>query len=488
MEEIIRRYFQILKHKDPNKYKKIVRWLVIGGICIILAVIIYNIKCPELGLLGNILASFIGFAALYILAQVVAYKMHKNEDQNKVSYRNLDMWKQYGTRYRQVFNLNGTPFIVYCEPLFQYGPKVHLVVKDYPKAFFELDPYIKSHCDILLEAHAMSKTLDSVTVRLRKFDKPTPENGMTATIYSARSSYLAHLLTNRALDYLIDDDLTIRKLYENDKKLRPLHRSALSNHFGINALVFLKKVISDKDAKEELYNEKGWLLLPHRSHDASIAKNSLTASIATRLKMENTDIFPNEYDDILKEEYIRHGCVEDSLQGAIWVTDEWIAAQKEKSQDAKRKFMKINFLGLSRDIYEGGKPTLFYAVYLDVTLEEYEAGRALWDEKKAMEKAQQLEEKAAHREPVPTHSIDEVDMIYIADWSSVKMQKIYDPDTNKQILPEAKHCDFRLDSAGLEFDEKDTHCNPLPFEPNLISNFWFLEGCPEPAPSAKEAC
>ena len=312
MEETILRFRYNIYRESKLKARLCQIGICIGVIAVIFATAWWIIKTDGVDVINNVIASFVGVAALFVVAQLVVWILHHNEDKNKVSYRNQDMWAQYGKRYREIFAMNNSQFVVYCEPLFYAKDAQKIVVKDDPKNFFQLDPYIKMHCTTLLEAHAMSNKLDSVTVRLTDFEAPTEANGQVATIYSGRSSYLAHLLTNRALDYFIEGDLSVRKLYENDKTLRPLHRAMLSNHFGVNALVFLKKG-EDKD---------GYLLLPHRKDNATVAKNSLTASIATRLEMPG-DTFPKEYEDHMTRAYIEKGCIRDNIAKSIWVSQAW---------------------------------------------------------------------------------------------------------------------------------------------------------------------
>lgn len=462
MEETILRFRYNIYRESKLKARLCQIGICIGVIAVIFATAWWIIKTDGVDVINNVIASFVGVAALFVVAQLVVWILHHNEDKNKVSYRNQDMWAQYGKRYREIFAMNNSQFVVYCEPLFYAKDAQKIVVKDDPKNFFQLDPYIKMHCTTLLEAHAMSNKLDSVTVRLTDFEAPTEANGQVATIYSGRSSYLAHLLTNRALDYFIEGDLSVRKLYENDKTLRPLHRAMLSNHFGVNALVFLKKG-EDKD---------GYLLLPHRKDNATVAKNSLTASIATRLEMPG-DTFPKEYEDHMTRAYIEEGCIRDNIAKSIWVSQAWLDKKENEFAAKNERFMDIHFLGLSRDIYEGGKPTLFYVVYLDATHKEYETERAEFIRIKKEKNQKKRKEVSYYRLLEPTHSIDEVEKVHIAEWSSVNMQAIKDCKTGMPIEPEKTIHDIRLDKALLTFTDEQEKCYKAPFEQNLISNFLF---------------
>ena len=454
MEETISRYFQTLKQQSKVKYVLVMAAIVLASLGFVAVVVL--ITDDKTSLLSDIFASFIGFAFLFVSALLVTWRLHKKEDQIKVSYRNQDMWNHYVKEYRHIIDLHDSQAVVYFDPLLQmnkYHSK-HIRVEDDPTAFFQLDSFIKSHCGTLLEAHSSSKTLDSVTVRLADFEPATEANGQTATIHCMRSSYMAHLLTNRALDYLIEGSLSIRKLYENDAKLRPLRRSMLSNHFGVNALIFLRN--GEK--------EDGWLLMPHRRNDATVAKNSVTASMATRLKMEK-HYFANEYADRMTADYMEHVYVEDNVAGAMWVTADWLKAHPAR----------VDFLGLSRDIYEGGKPTLFYAVYVDADPEAYLQGRAEWDEKEKQKRETRKRETSAYRLGFPQFSIDEMDRIHIADWTTVRMQTVWAGHPRRAIMPEMDYHDTRLDDAKLTFVDYNGRAYAYAFEQNMIANFLFLQ-------------
>ena len=472
MEDSVIRFFRAL-HRNNYKKSWLVMSLIIAGIIAVLVICGCGKENQLDDLFINILASIIGFVLAYMFLKLLEKQSNKYEDENKISYRNSDMWEQYHTNYRHIFDM-GRPskFVVYFDDLFVNKKGTKIKVVDDPQKFFELDPFIKAHCDILLSAHNASKKTDSVTVRLADFNKPTKENGNTATIHCMRSSYLAHLLTNRALDYMIKDELTIRRLYEHDTTLRPLTRSQLSNHFGVNALVFLKGENEDRQA---------WLLLPHRKNTATVAKNKVIASIADRLKMENEKVFPEKYANHMTEDYIKKGCIEYGIADHIWVMQKWIDDECQKRKKPEDKdFIKINLLGLSRDIYEGGKPTLFYAVYLDCTLDEYREATKQWKEEDEIKQANREAKKTKNRLLEPNRAIDEIDKIHIARWSSIQMETIKDEETGEVIDPEpTDYYDIRLDKAKLIFDEWDEESKTVKpaegveFEQNLIANFWF---------------
>ena len=319
----------------------------------------------------------------------------------------------------------------------------------------------------------MSETTNSVTVRLKEVI-PADANGV-ATIKTMRSTYLSHLLTNRALDYELKTGVTIRSLFENTNHLVPLQRSRFSNHLGVNALVFL---------------QNGVLLLPERGKHATVAKEKVTASIATRIKMENKNIFKNTYVDELTDNYITEGCIKDSIAGSIMVDAQWL---QEKSE--QKDFMKIDFLGLSRDIYEGGKPTLFYAVYLNLPAKEYLKKRSEYlknQESKREQRKLKKRDGYLYKEP---ESIDEVKTIHLVKWDSITMCQYFttEEETKQNKEDNENYYQKELDKGLLSFsryivpekdedipdsiDEMKTSTRQKAFEQNLIANFWFYKNC-----------
>lgn len=108
------------------------------------------------------------------------------------------------------------------------------------------------------------------TVRLDDFRL----SDKTAYFYTSRSTFLNHMVTNRAMDYPIAYPASVRSLYEYKKRLSPLLESKMSNHIGINALVYL----SD-----------GTFLMPFWGGNATISKRLVSAGIAMRLIVDDCD-------------------------------------------------------------------------------------------------------------------------------------------------------------------------------------------------------
>ena len=343
-------------------------------------------------------APFIGFTLSVVLMKAASKFLSRFEDEQKVCYDDHVLKKQYGDTYWETFSFHTSddfcpvpqkldsfddlvkrsecsyPNIFYhrakylvnllfhkiadlrhhpnatnegrlhIDPLFDAKDvrDKRLTVHDSPdlKDQFRPDLFIKINSLDIISAHKQSQIKHGLTVRLRDLKKSDKE----IVLETHRSTYIANLLTNRAIDYKIHGQLSLRELFENRPELSPLSATWMSNHIGINVLVFL---------------EGGrYLLLPKRDKKGSIAKNMLTASWATRLEMAH-------YSEELRADYVKEGVITENMK-------QFALALKVRESFFKEGSVLPKLIGASRDIYEGGKPTFFYLVKLDdVSLIDY---------------------------------------------------------------------------------------------------------------------
>ena len=258
MEDKITSWFNHLYRKSYALYviaNIFAGLLLFGSLVAIIVVTIFSYleeNKSALSIFGeifvNTISSIVGVLLAYFLYRFLFLVSHHNEDKNKVSYSNADMWKQYGTEYRHQFTLHDNHnFTVYFEKLLKKGEFTSLKIMDDPNDYFSLDPFIKNHFFDLNDAHVMSETTNSVTVRLKEVI-PADANGV-ATIKTMRSTYLSHLLTNRALDYELKTGVTIRSLFENTNHLVPLQRNHIAAISGSQVLDSRRNVWTHIDGK-----------------------------------------------------------------------------------------------------------------------------------------------------------------------------------------------------------------------------------------------
>lgn len=467
MEDILTKFYNF--HLKKNKRRTILI-TVVAVLFVAISSWLLSLHSGEPGALGNLwdlrlnlLATFISFIIAYYAIVFVTKNLSLHEDEIKASYLNSNLQAQYSPKginkhgYRKSFSLHDKSgrFVVYVNDLYRQQKDNHLYFSDDADKHFELELYIMMHVGTLYGAHASSKTVSELTVRLNDF-KPNTKEDPQAIAYTTRSTYLAHLLTNRAIDYPLENDLTVRKIYENTETLTPLKRSKLSNHIGVNALVFLKDNI---------------LVLPKRGKDATVAKNGVTASIATRL---NLDAYEKCFSDTVKEvdeKTISISCVVGKLTSSLLIQEQYDAEMQAQMK------ANMHFLGLSRDPYEGGKPTLFYYFQLDMTKEEF------------------ISKLNPHYQP---EGIDAVHELLFVPWENVRItpweMKIQEHDANptakpltdsERLIMEDKEYDqsrlllckpehYMYSAKKKKYTTKKSKENEVfIFEQNLIANLWF---------------
>ncbi len=297
------------------------------------------------------------------------------EDTLKINFDTdalLDLYKG-APEYKKILKLNGTKKKFAYDAILTDGSGT-FKVDDNPNKDFQLDPFILENYDRLFSAHSSSAKANYLTIRMDNYDAEKREFQLS------RSTYFNHLVTNRAVDFQLFEEVSLRDVYEYGPKLTSLAESKMSNHVGINGLVFLKG---------------GYLLIPRRKSDATISKNKVTSSIATMLT------FPEENKNTprsvtITKEYLFHDNIVQNLTDRL----------KIKTDKLKDK-IDVRFLGFGRNIYEGGKPQMYFAVHLDITVEDFC--------KNQQECIEQLKKDGKK------DSLDVDKCTYVAKWNSIKL-------------------------------------------------------------------
>lgn len=459
MEDELSRFFKFQWSK--NKFLSVVIILLIIAMIVVPGIFLQphveEATCLKtawdiyVNLIASLLAFLFAIAIIYLISRI----FRRHEDELKVSYRNSKMHTIYKDKgedkdkwhpYKKSFPLHsGDKYEceVYCNELFFHedGESDFRII-DIPDKYFKVTHFIDIHADKLLAAHAGSKTTNEFTPRLEDFAKASTKNGNINTLTISRSTYVNHLLTNRAMDYEIGKDVSLRRMYESIDVLTDLPLSKMSNHIGINALVFLTGETG-----------RDYLILPRRGKDATVVKNGITASIASRLMIDDnyTEAIKNGAESA--EEYIREGCIKNAFERALLLTENGVKKVQSKAT--------IHFLGLARDPYEGGKPTFFYYVDLNLTREKF------W-------KLTQDNYKA--------EGIDAIKELMIVDWKNIHLTDVYPKreeadrydDEKLQLTGAYRHSKFVWWHPGKkEFQSRSWQKDKFIFEQNLIVNFWF---------------
>lgn len=328
---------------------------------------------------SNVFGTVVGFILSSMFLYVCKIVVGLLEDLLKINYDTQQLLRTYhgNQNYRkQLHSGNTVVEFAYADVLTNEGYRFSVV--DAPHKYFELDEFIQGSYAQIFSAHSNSAKRNFDTIRLDRFDSESK------TFYLSRSTYFNHLVTNRAVDFRLFEDVSLRTVFEYGPQLSPLEDSKMSNHIGINALVFL----SD-----------GRLLIPRRETSATISKNKITSSIAIMLG------FPEEFKGnprgaTISTDYLLRGNIFKNLSDRVKLPQSAI----DKAQT------DITFLGFGQNIYEGGKPQFYFAVTLNnIDTPTYFKKR---------------EEYIAEQKRLGNKEILDVDKcMYAADYSSFKYRK-----------------------------------------------------------------
>ena len=202
---------------------------------------------------------------------------------------------------------------------------------------YELPDFVKQNYVELLNSHETSDVFNQLNVRIKDWMK----KGNIFVIKCERTSYFNSLVTNRAMDFKLNNGLSIREAIEYGPFIKNLKDSNLSNHLGFNGFV---------------ESSDGFIPFIKRSKNLSIGKrtygNSIGASLKTKYALnDKKKITVEQLNTAIKKE------IHDEL------------GLEMKDIDSS---VNINnyFYAAYRDIVEGGKPQLFF--YLKMTLTKNE--------------------------------------------------------------------------------------------------------------------
>ncbi|MEE1005929.1 MAG: sugar kinase [Acutalibacteraceae bacterium] len=219
------------------------------------------------------------------------------------------------------------------------NPLNEIVITDIDRRY-PLPKYIQYNSQDLLKAHSTTSfKRNEATIRLSDIDY----SNNRLHLFTERSTYYEMLMTNRCMDFEYQPNMTLRQIYEYAETITDIAESKLSNQIGINGL------ISTSD---------GYLLVEKRDRSKSTWKDKFSQPISLAMKkkdikehLEKAELNNNDVSDIFlsiidKTLLSNYGV---SIKNGDYTFD-----------------IKQNFLGLARDLLEGGKPNLYFAVTLNI--------------------------------------------------------------------------------------------------------------------------
>lgn len=209
-----------------------------------------------------------------------------------------------------------------------------IIIDDEPNTYFELPEIAAENYKDLLRSHLSSTIYNNTNIRVKGWE--TVQN--TFHIHTERTTYFSSLVTNRAMDYRLDDGLSIRKVLDGGPILKPLEASSLSNHLGFNGM---------------LESSDGYFPFVYRKNNVSIGKRTYGNSVGASLKYKFAVDWKNG-----KKDFTYKG-----LDNAI--RNELLDEIGVGTRDVKYKI-----LCAYRDMVEGGKPQLFIYYYTHMSMDE----------------------------------------------------------------------------------------------------------------------
>lgn len=337
----IKRFFKSLGRKISNLAFKIYRktFMASGTRNVVVMVIVFTIGFGFYSYFywDDTFEQFIGTVAGLATSVFVGSLIHLIslgfEDRNKVSHDYNKMSLIYNTDEL----LKEITFKDNTKINFLYKGSAGIINKleviDSGTKMFQPTDVMSSYFVKLFGAHRGSFKKNGFTVRVDELE----EKNNVLLMKTSRSTYFNHLISNRVMDYPFAKSLTLRKLYEPGPDITPIKNSVFSNHLGIIG------IIETKDH---------YFVINKRSKTGSTSKDLLVSPVAFGLSAGIRDK--------VDEKYI--------LDKITLEANKRLRKNKEDKSDYVSEIINI---GYGRDIYEGGKPHLFYLIKTNLAKDEY---------------------------------------------------------------------------------------------------------------------
>ncbi len=201
---------------------------------------------------------------------------------------------------------------------------------------------IYEYRDQLFMAHDTSNTYNQLNIRVDDWYV----NDRKLHLRTSRTTYFASLLTNRVMDYVMNNEFSVREIMQPGPFVPELADSSLSNHLGFNAFVI---------------SLDGYIPFIKRNNIVSIGKNTYGTSIGASVKtMYALDSYKGDFN-------------ESGLGCAIYKELEDELKIVKKPEDYNKDILPTyEIIAAYRDVVEGNKPQLLAFIrvkgnYEDIT-------------------------------------------------------------------------------------------------------------------------
>ena len=329
------KFLRVIKKLVTPTVIKIVIFLIPVIVLIFYKAMNHTLSFESVFDVKTFLAIIIAFICQAIAFSIVNFVERFCEDETKLTVNYGMLIKKY--ERVNLLEYKGNKFPV--EPLaFRYeSEKPFDITVDHVHASknYELPKQIAAKSDYMMRAHRFSVIYNAMNIRL---DDLKCENGKVELLYS-RTYYYDSLITNRAMDYRLDNGKTIRDIYEPGPFLNSLKDSKFSNHLGFNGFI-------------ELSNGK--IIFIKRDNNLSIGKSTLGCSIGASLK----SAYALEDDRTLSLDKLNHAIIKE------------IKNELNIEIDESTKITDGIFV-FCRDVLEGGRPQFIFYQKLNLTEEDF---------------------------------------------------------------------------------------------------------------------
>ena len=225
-------------------------------------------------------------------------------------------------------------------PLVEICPKIDSIeVTISEKSTYEFDPVIVHYMGELMSAHKTSKFKNKPTYRIEDYSY---ENNHLKVSLSLSDDY-KNLLTNRVMDFELQDHITVRDVFEPGPRLNSFENSKLCNSFGFNFIVRTKD---------------GYYSMVKKTN-----KNPTNKYKISHLSSQLVTHF-NDNDDKYE------GRIKQLTYNALITNFNYPKGYKDENIYNIIKDEDIHYVGLFRNLIEGGKPELCYILDLELTRDE----------------------------------------------------------------------------------------------------------------------
>ena len=315
-------------------------------------------------ILGGALGTVITVVTADFLTSILLLREEKIKlENNHFSYDELF--------YRKGLKIGGGVTHIWYDAV-EYEGEIVYNIEDDPHKHFVLDSVLQANFGAIMQAHRASFIANPMMIRLD--DYKHSEDG-TVNLYTSRTAFYNDLVTNRAMDYKFNGDMSVREIYESGRYLTPLYGSKMSNHIGFGALIFYKN----------------GMIVAHRGGNATLSKNQFTAALAFGFSEDDLRKVHDLFDGSAPKAAERFPLLstDDLFQGVLLVR---MAELLNMPVPAVRKLhadnkIHIHTLGFGQLVYTGGKPQFYFAIVIDdsVDLSSKKDKEQIRAEKKAID-------------------------------------------------------------------------------------------------------